>query len=73
LIQILSLSNATPGIQDGGKIQNGAQTLKEQNFVFSAKFSADLKKNMRFICRSSIYKKPLSLIQNNPKCRGKSN
>jgi hypothetical protein len=60
-------------MQNGGKIQNGAQNTKNLILLPNGRFSTDLKKTfVRFVCRPSIYKYPLSLLKKSPRWRRKS-
>jgi hypothetical protein len=60
-------------MQDGGKIQNGAQNTKKLNFAVKWPiFNGFQKTFVRFVCRTVIYKYPLSLLKKNPRWRRKS-
>ena len=58
----LNLWNFIAEFQDGGKIQNGIQNLK--NLIFAAKWpilNGFQKYFLRFVCSNSVHEKPLSL------------
>jgi hypothetical protein len=61
--KIFSNLNTTAEIQDGVKIQNGAQKMK--NLIFAAKwaiFNEFQKPFLCFVCATSVHKTPLRLM-----------